>query len=418
MDHFHAVSSLIAIAAFCAWVNYCFVKLPAAIGVMSISLLLSIVAIVLGVGGVIDIGQASRFVELFDFQDLVLHGMLGLLLFAGGLSVNLSDLRQQRSLVLALASFGVIIGVVITGVLFWGVLALVGIPVTFGVALLFGAIVSPTDAVAVLGIMRKVGVPKSVEVTLVGESLFNDGIGVVIFLAIYGIAYGGAVEPTALTVLLIAEVLGGIALGVSLGWTAYHAIKVADDYVVEILLTLALAMGGYSLAEVLHVSAPICVVVAGLIIGNKAREFAMSAKTREHLDTFWELIDELLNAVLFVLVGLEILTLSVSDSYVLAGLLAVGAMLMSRFLSVGLVVRGLYRRNAVRPHLVKVLTWGGLRGAISVALALSLPKGEWRDLLVVCTYGVVLFSVLVQGITLPTLLRYATKTSEGLECRC
>jgi CPA1 family monovalent cation:H+ antiporter len=408
MDQFHSVSILVAIAALCAWANYRFVKLPAAIGVMSMSLLLSIGAIVLGLGGLIDINRVSRFVELFDFQDLVLHGMLGLLLFAGGLSVNISELRRHRGIVMTLASFGVVIGVAITGTLFWGLLTLVGIHVPFAVALLFGAIVSPTDAVAVLGIMRKVGVPKSIELTLVGESLFNDGIGVVVFLAISSIAYGGAIDPTALTVLLVAEVLGGVALGIFLGWLVYRAIKAADDYVVEILLTLALAMAGYSLAESLHVSAPICVVVAGLIIGNKAREFAMSAKTREHLDTFWELIDELLNAVLFVLVGLEILTLSVSGSYVLAGLLAIGAMLVSRFLSVALVVRGLCAARVASPHLVKVLTWGGLRGAISVALALSLPEGEWRDLLVVCTYVVVLFSVLVQGVSLPAMLRYTT----------
>jgi CPA1 family monovalent cation:H+ antiporter len=255
--------------------------------------------------------------------------------------------------------------------------------------------------------MRKVGVPKSVELTLVGESLFNDGIGVVVFLAISAIAYGAGFEAGAVATTLAAEVLGGVALGLALGWIAYQLIKAADDYVVEILLTLALAMGGYSLAEFLHVSAPICVVVAGLIIGNQGRMLAMSYKTREHLDMFWELVDELLNVLLFVLVGLEIVTLNIAGEYVIAGILAVCAMLVSRFVSVGLVVKGLASARQVGPHLVKVLTWGGLRGAISVALALSLPEGEWRNLLVVCTYLVVLFSVLVQGVTLPRLLRFA-----------
>jgi CPA1 family monovalent cation:H+ antiporter len=409
MDHFHSVSILITIAALCAWGNHRFIKLPAAIGVMSASLLLSLVAIGLGLVGAIDIAKVGSFVDLFDFQDLVLHGMLGLLLFAGSLSVNMQELRSHKAVVIGLASFGVLVGVAVTGVLFWWLLGLVGIQVPFVIALLFGAVVSPTDAVAVLGIMRKVGVSKSVELTLVGESLFNDGVGVVIFLALSSIAYGGAIDPGGLAVTLVAEVFGGIALGALLGWGVYRVIKMADDYVVEILLTLALAMGGYSLAESVHVSAPICVVISGLIIGNQGREFAMSTKTREHLDSFWELVDELLNAVLFVLVGLEILTLSLSGQYVVAGVLAVAAMLASRAISVGLTVRGLKAASVVGPHAVKVLTWGGLRGAISVALALSLPDGEWRDLLVVCTYVVVLFSVLVQGITLPAVLRYAAR---------
>jgi CPA1 family monovalent cation:H+ antiporter len=407
MDHIQSVSILMAIAALCAWGNHRFVRLPAAIGVMSISLLFSVVAIVFGKMGIVDMSRVSSFVNLFDFQHLVLHVILGLLLFAGGLSVNLEELRLHKKIVLVLASFGVVAGVAITGVLFWSLLALVGVQIPFVIALLFGAVVSPTDAVAVLGIMRKVGVPKSVELTLVGESLFNDGIGVVVFLAISAIAYGAGFEAGAVATTLAAEVLGGVALGLALGWIAYQLIKAADDYVVEILLTLALAMGGYSLAEFLHVSAPICVVVAGLIIGNQGRMLAMSYKTREHLDMFWELVDELLNVLLFVLVGLEIVTLNIAGEYVIAGILAVCAMLVSRFVSVGLVVKGLASARQVGPHLVKVLTWGGLRGAISVALALSLPEGEWRNLLVVCTYLVVLFSVLVQGVTLPRLLRFA-----------
>jgi CPA1 family monovalent cation:H+ antiporter len=405
MDHIQSLSILIAIAALCAWSNYRFVRLPAAIGVMSVSLLLSVVAITLGKFGVINIGHVKTFVDLFDFQDLVLHGMLGLLLFAGGLSVNLEELRLHKRIVLTLASFGVIAGVFITGALFWLLLALVGVQIPFIVALLFGAVVSPTDAVAVLGIMRKVGVPKSVELTLVGESLFNDGIGVVVFLALSSIAYGAGLDLGGAVVTLGVEVLGGTALGLVLGWGMYHLIKGTDDYVVEILLTLALALSGYSLAEALHVSAPICVVVAGLIIGNQGRMLAMSKKTREHLDLFWELIDELLNVVLFVLVGLEIVILNITSEYVVAGILAVCAMLVSRFVSVGLTVNALGAAGRISPHAVKILTWGGLRGAISVALALSLPEGEWRNLLVVCTYVVVLFSVLVQGITLPRLLR-------------
>jgi len=405
MQHFHSVSILVSIAAFCAWCNHRFVKLPSAIGVMAVSLLLSIGSIVLERFGLIDTSKIAAFVSVFNFEDLVLHSMLGLLLFAGGMSVNLQELKEQKGVVMALSSLGVIIGAAITGSLFWIGARLIGLELPFIFALLLGAIVSPTDAVAILGIMRKVGVSRSLELKLVGESLFNDGIGVVVFLAVSSLAFGGSLGVGGVVTTLVVEVVGGVALGALLGWIAYQVIKSVDQYVVEILVTLALAMGGYSLAEVLHVSAPICVVVAGLIIGNQGRELAMSHHTREHLDTFWELIDELLNVVLFVLVGLEVLILSLSGQQILAGLIAICAMLVSRFISVGSTITVMRRFRGFSPHVVKILTWGGLRGGISVALALSLPDGEMRDLLVVCTYVAVLFSVLVQGVTLPGLLR-------------
>jgi CPA1 family monovalent cation:H+ antiporter len=411
MTILQSFSILLAIAALCAWVNYRWIKLPAAIGVMSVSLILSLVLLVLEALGLFQAVHAAAFVESFDFQDLVLHGMLAFLLFAGGLTVKLDELRNQRGAVALLSSIGVMLGAAITGYLFWIALSWIGIEVPFVVALLFGAITSPTDAVAILGILRKVGVPKSLELKLVGESLFNDGIGVVVFLAISSFAFGTGLAPSQLVTTLALEVVGGAALGAALGWLAFQMIKVVDEYVVEILITLTLAAGGYSLAEALHVSAPICVVIAGLIIGNQGRSLAMSDTTREHIDTFWELIDELLNVVLFVLVGLEVLTLTLSSNYVLAGLLAICAMVVSRFVSTWSAVTVLRPVRSFSPHVVKILTWGGLRGGISVALALSLPPGETRELLLVCTYIAVLFSVLVQGITLPALLRFATKAA-------
>jgi len=413
MQHFHSVSILVSIAAFCAWCNHRFIKLPAAIGVMAVSLILSIGSISLGRAGLVDTTRVADFVNSFNFHDLVLHAMLGLLLFAGGMSVNLQELKTQKGVVMALSSLGVIIGATITGSVFWLGANLIGIKLPFVFALLLGAIVSPTDAVAILGIMRKVGVPRSLELKLVGESLFNDGIGVVVFLAVSSLALGGGMGASDVVTTLFVEVVGGAALGLALGWAAYQVIKSVDQYVVEILVTLALAMGGYSLAEGVHVSAPICVVVAGLIIGNQGRELAMSHHTREHLDTFWELVDELLNVVLFVLVGLEVLILNLSGQQILAGLVAVCAMLISRFISVGSTITIMRQFRDFSPHVVKILTWGGLRGGISVALALSLPDSETRDLLVVCTYVAVLFSVLVQGVTLPSLLRYATKTEQA-----
>jgi CPA1 family monovalent cation:H+ antiporter len=409
MSLLHLLAIVFTIAALSSWLNKRYLKLPSAIGVMSVSLLFSLMLISVGQTGLVDISVAYTIVGAVDFKSLLLHGMLAFLLFAGGLSVNLDDLKSEKAPIAALSTLGVALSAFLTGGLFWAALNALGIDVPFIIALLFGAIISPTDAVAILGILRKVGVPKSLETKVVGESLFNDGVGVVVFFTIMNIAFGE--NPTTIDVIrsLGLEMFGGISLGVVLGWTVFVMLKAIDDYVVEILLTLALASGGYSLAELLHVSAPICVVVAGLIIGNHGREWAMSEKTLEHLDTFWELIDELLNAILFVLIGLKILTLSIDEQYVMAGIAGIGAVLLSRFVSVWIPIATIRHFRPFSPHVVKILTWGGLKGGISVALALALPVGEHTDLLVISTYVVVLFSVLVQGSTLPALLAYAKR---------
>lgn len=409
MPAFHLFAILLTVAALCSWLNYRFIKLPAAIGVMAISLVCSVALIALGRAGYIDIGITKAFVQQFDFQELVLHGILAFLLFAGGLSLDMAALKTQKGMITMLSSIGVLIGTCLTGTLFWCLLSLIGVEIPFVIALLFGAIVSPTDAVAILGILRKVGVPKSLEVKLVGESLFNDGIGVVVFFSIASLAYGAGMTVSEVGTTFILEVFGGSFLGCVLGWTGYRALRAIDDHVVEILITLALAGGGYALAEAFHVSAPICVVVAGLITGNQGYTYAMSQNTQEHLDIFWELIDELLNVMLFVLMGLEIITLELSGSYWLACSIAIFVVLMSRTCGVASIVSVGRRFRTFSPHAVKILTWGGLRGGISVALALSLPESEYRSLIVLCTYAVVLFSVLVQGITLPMLLRYAKR---------
>ena len=404
-----SLSILLLTAALSAWLNHRYLKLPSAIGVMIISLLFSLIIIGLGNIHAFDISFASSFVAEFNFEQLLLHGMLAFLLFAGGLSVELGDLNSQKGMVAVLSTVGVVLSTFLAGSLYWISLGWLGIEVPFVIALLFGAIVSPTDAVAVLGILKKVGVPKALETKIVGESLFNDGIGVVAFFAVSSLAFGQDLSTSDVVMTLSVEVIGGVFLGLTLGLITYKMLKAVDEYVVEILLTLALASGGYALAEAIHVSAPICAVVAGLIIGNQGRAIAMSEKTRQHLDTFWELVDELLNAVLFVLIGLEILTLSVDKSLIFAGLFGIVAVLVSRFISVWLPIAIMRRWRPFSPHVVKILSWGGLRGGISVALALSLPLGGSHDLLVISTYVVVLFSVLIQGSTLPLLLRYTKK---------
>lgn len=411
MSPLQSLSILLFIAALSAWLNHRYIKLPSAIGVMSVSLVFSMAIIGLDYIGILDTNHAITFISIFDFEQLLLHGMLAFLLFAGGLSIDLGELNSQKGVIAVLSTVGVVFSTFLVGLLYWLSLGLIDIEIPFIFALLFGAIVSPTDAVAVLGILKKVGVPKSLEVKVVGESLFNDGVGVVVFFAVSTMAFGKNISASEIAVSLSIEVLGGVILGLLLGCLAYRMLKAVDEYVVEILLTLALAAGGYALAERIHVSAPMCAVVAGLIVGNHGRAFAMSERTRQHLDTFWELIDELLNAVLFVLIGLEIITLTVNRGFILAGLFGICVVVISRLLSVWLSVTAMKKWRSFSPHAVKILAWGGLRGGISVALALSLPVGGFHDLLVISTYIVVLFSVLVQGSTLSFLLKFATRAS-------
>lgn len=280
---------------------------------------------------------------------------------------------------------------------------------------LFGALISPTDPIAVLGILKKAQAPKQLETKITGESLFNDGIGVVVFLTLLSLVQSGphAAEPFSIAKLLAVEAGGGILYGIGLGYIAYSLIKRIDNYHVEILLTLATVMGGYRFAEAIHVSAPLAIVVAGLMVGNHGRYLGMSDLTREHLDTFWELIDEILNAVLFVLIGLELLVISHTLNMVTAGLLLIPCVLLARFVSVGSII-GLMRRFSDFPRgSIRIMTWAGLRGGISVALALSLPLGPERDLLVTITYCIMTFSILVQGLTVGHVVRYFYSTSSA-----
>jgi CPA1 family monovalent cation:H+ antiporter len=332
--------------------------------------------------------------------------MLSVLLFAGALHVNINDLRSQYRIISLLATVGVVFSTFLVGSISWLLFGWLGFDISYLYCLIFGALISPTDPVAVLGILKSAGVPKSLETKIIGESLFNDGVGVVVFLVLLTIATSGAGMDTGdVAVFFIKETGGGVVLGFSAGMVAYWLLKQVDNYQVEVLITLALATGGYALAEALHLSAPIAIVVAGLLIGNQGRSLAMSAKTTEHLDSFWELLDEIMNAVLFMLIGLEVLVLDVTPLKFTAAALAVPLVLMCRFISVSLPVVLLKKFRDFSPHVVKILTWGGLRGGISVALALSLPAGETREILLPITYGVVAFSIVVQGLSLRPMLK-------------
>lgn len=406
MKFINILAVLLSLSAVLSYLNHRFLRLPTTIGLMVIALVISLGLLASGpLGG--GMGHAVKaMLRSIDLEEALLHGMLGFLLFAGALHVNLADLAQQRGVIALLATASMIGSTFLVGVLSWWGFGLVGLDVPFIYCLVFGALISPTDPIAVLGILKSVQAPKSLETKITGEALFNDGVAVVAFLVLLGIARSGDDVTAGHIILLLArEAMGGVLYGLAVGGVAYWMLKTVDNYQVEVLITIGMTAGGYALAEALHLSAPIAIVVAGLLIGNHGRLLAMSHKTREHLDTFWELVDEVLNAVLFVLIGLEVLILSFRLEYLIASLMMIPVVLLARFVSVGLPVGVMRRYRSFSPHVVKILTWGGLRGGISVALALSLPGGPVRDDIVAVTYAVVVFSILVQGLTIGPLVR-------------
>jgi CPA1 family monovalent cation:H+ antiporter len=411
MNLFHILAMLLTASAIFSYINYRFLKLPTTIGIMLVALAFSLLLNLLSPFGIEIEHEVEIMLDSIEFDDAVLHGMLSFLLFAGALHVDLSELSRQRGVIITLATLGVVSATFIIGAVSWYVFNLVGVAIPFIYCLLFGALISPTDPIAVLGILKQSNAPKSLEAKITGESLFNDGMAVVVFLVLLRIAAGGTdVSASDVLLLFSQEAIGGVIFGLGAGALTYWMLKSVDNYQVEVLLTLALVTGGYAVAEVLHLSAPIAIVCAGLLIGNHGRTLAMSEKTREHLDTFWELVDEVLNAVLFVLIGLEVLTLVYDQKYLLAGLLAIPIVLLARFITVGIPITVMRRFRNFTPGAIKILTWGGLRGGISVALALSLPASDIRDALVVVTYVVVIFSILVQGLTIGPLIRASTRS--------
>jgi CPA1 family monovalent cation:H+ antiporter len=406
MDLFTILAVLITLTALFSYLNRRYIGLPITIGVMLIAMVLSILLTLLGPFGLRLDESAQRLLGSIDFNKTLLHGMLSFLLFAGALHININDLAAWKWSIGSLAVVGTVISTFIVGTLTWWLLGWLGVELSYLYCLLFGALISPTDPIAVLGILKTAGVPKSLEIKITGESLFNDGVGVVLFLIILEMAAGGR-EMTAAHVaeLFVQEAIGGIIFGMGIGYAAYRMLKSVDDYQVEVLITLALVSGGYALADRLHLSGPIAIVVAGLLIGNHGRHLAMSQRTREHLDLFWELVDGILNAVLFVLIGLEVLVLSFTTAYLAASLLMILVVLVARFVSVLIPVTALRPFRPFASGTVRIMTWGGLRGGISIALALSLPPGAERGVIVAITYVIVAFSILVQGLTISPLVQ-------------
>ena len=392
----------LSITALLSYVNHRFIGLPTTIGVMVISMLLSIGAIFLGFLGFDDlIDYEVSLLDQLDFTEVLLDGMLSMLLFAGALHVNVSDLRRYKLPIGILACVGTLLSTVIIAAALYFVMPLLGFNLSFIWCLLFGALISPTDPIAVMGILQSAGAPKSIETVIAGESLFNDGIGVVIFVLLLGVLSSGDIPTTYYVAHTLAvEAGGGIVFGLVLGGILYYLLKSIDSYQEEVLLTLAGVIGGYALASHWHLSGPLAMVMMGLMVGNHGRSMAMSDKTRHYVDLFWELIDEILNAILFVLIGLEVVMIAFSSNLFIAGGLTILIALMARLIVVGITTTTFNKQLELPSGAWKVLTWGGLRGGISVALVLQLPDGNERDILLALTYAVVVFSILIQGLSI------------------
>ncbi|MGR3963689.1 sodium:proton antiporter [Pseudomonas sp. 910_23] len=401
------IAIFLCITAVLAYLNRRYVGLPSAIGVMGIALGLSLLNMAFDALGFHALHTLEQsLVESIDFSELLMQGMLSLLLFAGALHVDLSELRAYKWQVASLAVVGTTLSTLFIGFGLWALLSLTELQLPLSYCLVFGALISPTDPIAVMGILKSAGAPHSVELVISGESLFNDGVSVVLFsLIVAMIASGETPSVIGASHLLLKEAGGGALLGACVGYITYRMLKSIDSYQEEVLITLAAVLGAYALATQFHVSGPLAMVVMGLIVGNQGRSHAMSEQTEKNLDMFWELIDEILNAVLFVLIGLEVVLIQFSNPLLTTGLLVILLTLLSRLLTVGVPIAVLGKRFRLPEGAWSVMTWGGLRGGISVALALSLPSGAARDIVVSMTYLVVVFSILIQGMSIGKLVK-------------
>lgn len=414
MDYFSIATILIVLSALFGYINVRFIKLPSSIGLMLVTILFTLAVLGLSYFDDTLLQTEKEFINSIDFETVLLDVMLSFLLFAGALHTNFQQLKIQRKPIIIFATLGTLVSTFLAGGFVYYILQFLGLDVNFIYCLLFGALISPTDPIAVLGIMKKVGAPKKLETKIVGESLFNDGVGVVIFLTIYQIAKGGSdISFISVSELFLVEVVGGILLGLLIGWITYKLMKSINDYDIEVIITIAAVMGGTMLAQHFHLSAPLAMVTAGLIVGtDTVRNSSMSEVTEQYVDKFWELIDILLNTVLFVMIGMEMLVLTFNSTYIIAGLIVIPALLVARYVSLLLPIKLYEKKLDFVPKTNMIMTWGGLRGGISIALALSLTQIMERELFLVITYIIVVFSILVQGLTVGNLIK--KYTSKGV----
>ncbi|WP_339655502.1 sodium:proton antiporter [Flavobacterium frigidarium] len=401
MDFFHLFSILIVLSAGFAYINFRFLRLPNAIGLMFVSLLFSLVVLVLGHYFPTFKNSIAEQMESINFSELLLEGMLSFMLFAGAIHIKFKDLNNEKLSILLFSTISVLISTFVIGFVSFYLLNYMGIKVDLIHAMLFGALISPTDPIAVLSILKTAGVTKSLETKIAGESLFNDGVAVVVFITILKLAKPGTdFDIQKIALLFGQEAIGGIVLGLVIGYIGFKLIASINNYQVEVLITLAIVMGGYTFAHYTHVSGPLAMVVAGLITGNQGRRLGMSDVTAEYVDKFWELIDEILNAVLFVLIGLELLIIQTSQKVLFAAVILLFVTLITRYISVYIPSIAVRLKEKITQKTILILTWGGLRGGISIALALSIAPEYNKDVWVTITYVIVCFSILVQGMTI------------------
>jgi CPA1 family monovalent cation:H+ antiporter len=410
-------TAVVTLAAVFGYINHRWLRFPSTIGLVVIAMMSSLGVIAIdGIFPALGLRDTAReaFLQI-DFHETLMEGLLSFLLFAGALHVNLDELLERKWAISVLATVGVMISTALNAVGIFYLSRLIGIDMPFSWALVFGALISPTDPVAVLGILKTVpGVPESLRAKIAGESLFNDGVGVVVFTILVAIAVGSghggeAIGPLDVAELFVVEALGGAVLGLLTGLVAFYAIKSIDEYNLEILITLSLVMLTYGIAALLHLSGPIAVVIAGLLIGNHGSRFAMSEKSRQHVEMFWNLLDEILNAALFLLIGFEVIALTFGTPELISMVIAIPLALAARFVSVSIPIRALGLRREFTKGAIPVLTWGGLKGGISVALALSLPDVSAREPILAITYGVVVFSIIVQGLSIRRVVKLTVR---------
>jgi len=412
LTHFYPILALLIVfTALFGYINHRFIKLPNTIGIMLISLICSLLFVVFGSMAPNISVQLKFIAQSIDFESLLMNVMLSFLLFAGATHVDAQKLKKEIVPIISFSTLGVLLSTIIICFLMFLIFKAFSLKIELIYCFLFGALISPTDPIAVLGILKKSKIPSALETKITGESLFNDGIGVVIFLSIMEVATLGIdnLSVSQISWLFIKEAIGGVVWGLLLGYAGFYLLKTIDNYQVEVLITLAMVMGGYALANWLHVSGPLAMVVAGLITGNKGRRLAMSDTTRDYLGKFWELLDEILNALLFLMIGFEILIININQNIIWISLIAIVVVLFARFISVFIPIFFLSFLRTFEKNTIAILTWGGLRGGISVALALSLPEKMYRQEFVAITYIIVLFSIIVQGLTVE---RVANKLSK------
>ena len=403
MELYYSFSVLIVLASLFAYINYRVLKLPSTIGIMVIAIIVSVILVASGdnflpktTNGLI------KLVNSLDFTEVLMGAMLNFLLFAGGIHVNIKDLKEQFGPVVIFSTVGVIISTFAVAFGAFYLLPLVGIQMPFIYCLVFGALISPTDPVAVLSILKQANVSKSLETKVAGESLFNDGMAVVVFTVVLQLAIGKDIDLNVenIGLLLLREAGGGLLLGVLLGYSASRALRVVDDYIISVLITLSVVMGGYLIAREMHISAPLAMVAAGLFMGNFSESFKMKSETQDYLIKFWELIDEIMNAVLFLFIGFELLLIKDLNEYLVAGGICIMIVLLARWVAIFIPTKFMAFKYRFSPQTVKVLVWGGIRGGVSIALALSIPVNEYSQIIISITYCVVVFSIIVQGLTI------------------